>query len=39
MAEKERFDRIFRFHEWMLKIGNIYMHSNPLMEKAYNRVE
>jgi hypothetical protein len=39
MLEQERFERISRFHEWMLKIGNVYLHSNPMMESAYNRVE
>ena len=38
MVTEDRFDRQLRFHEWMLKIGNVYMHSNPLMEKAYDRV-
>lgn len=39
MVNQERFERQLKFHEWMLKVGNVYLHSNNLMDRAYDRVE
>jgi len=38
MQDQEKFERISRFHEWMVKIGNVYLYSNTMMENAYNKV-
>lgn len=39
MVNQERFKRQLKFHEWMVKVGNVYLHSNTLMDRAYDRVE
>jgi hypothetical protein len=38
MLNKEKFDRIVKFHEWMIKIGNVHLYNNNSMVNAYEKI-